>query len=363
VNALLAEICDEIARTGPITVARYMDLALYHPKYGYYSSGNVRTGRGGHFLTSSELDPAFGELWCGEFVRVWDDCGRPEAFALIEIGPGEAGFARAVLEAASGPFARALRIYLVEPIPRLRRRQADRLGGREKVTWSEAVSDVPRGPGVVFVNEVLDNLPVHLVDGDDEIYVDVSGGSLSEARGRYSRDVAVLLAHYNTRIPPDVRAEIPVAAQRFVRTSTDCITRGAAIFVDYGDLWPGLLGRTGGTLACYSSSGADDLYLERPGEKDITAHANWSVACSELRASGCTVTGPVAQRKVLDHLGLRTLQQRLRNELAVANEDGDGLGAVRAMSRRGALGALADPSGLGALGVVLGAKGIPPRLV
>ena len=362
-NQVIAEVCDEIRRTGPITVARYMDLALYHAQHGYYSSGIVRTGRAGHFLTSPELDPAFGELWCGEIVRVWNDCGRPEVFALIEIGPGEGGFAHAVLEAASGRFARALRIHLVEPIPHLRRRQADRLGGSGKVTWSETVTDVPpERVGVVFVNEVLDNLPVHLVDGDEEIYVDISKDSLAEKRGPYSQEVVSFLARCNIRIPTDVRAEIPVSTERFVRASARCITQGAAIFVDYGDVWQGFLARAGGTLVCYSSSGVDDLYLERPGEKDITAHANWSVVCSELKASGCTVTGPVSQRSVLDRLGASTLQKRLRDEIAAANDAGDGLAAVRAMSRRGALGALADPSGLGALGVVVGAKGIPPRL-
>lgn len=362
-SGLLDEIRGEIERRGPLTVARYMELALYHERHGYYSSGARRTGRGGHFLTSAELDPAFGALWSGELAAVWDDCGRPERFVVIEVGPGEGGFARALVDGASGAFARALHLHLVEPVPALRARQSERLGDAERATWSDAVGDVPRvAHGAVFVNEVLDNLPVHVVDGAEEVYVDVADDGLIERRAPYSAPVASLLERSLIEVPAGVRAEVPVAAVGFVRTCAAGIDKGALFFVDYGDEWEGLLERPGGTLVCYRSGGADDLYLERPGEKDITAHANWSVVGDELRASGNTVTGPLPQRQVLEKLGLARLHERLRREIAAANDAGDGRRAVRAMSRRGALGALADPGGLGNLGVVAGAKGIPARL-
>ena len=33
---LIAAIVSEMTRTGPITFARFMELALYHPQFGYY---------------------------------------------------------------------------------------------------------------------------------------------------------------------------------------------------------------------------------------------------------------------------------------------------------------------------------------
>ena len=45
-----------------ITFAQYMDLALYHPQYGYYSSGQVAIGAEGDFFTSSSLAQPLTEI-------------------------------------------------------------------------------------------------------------------------------------------------------------------------------------------------------------------------------------------------------------------------------------------------------------
>jgi SAM-dependent MidA family methyltransferase len=130
------------------------------------------------------------------------------------------------------------------------------------------------------------------------------------------------------------------------------------IFVDYGDTAVELAKRPRGTLVSYSASGVDDRVLERPGEKDITSHANWSAVSEAARAAGWTVTGPRSQRSVLQKLGLDELHQQLRSEHDGAVAAKKGAVAVRALSRRQALGALADPGGLGGLGVVTATKGI-----
>lgn len=356
-DALAERIRAEIDATGPITVARYMELALYDPEAGYYGSGATRSGRSGHFLTSPELDPSFGALWTPGFERIWNECGRPDAFQVVEVGPGEGGFASAVLAEAGGPFAEALAYRLVEPIPALRERQAERLAGRENVAWSDGIEIGAAPPaGVVFVNEVLDNLPVHLVEGGEEIYVDHAADDLVEVRGPPSPPPTGLLSAAGVEVPEGIRAEVPVAAFDFVRSCACAVGRGALIFVDYGLEWDDLLARAGGTLVCYSEAGADEAYLERPGEKDITSHANWSVTARALEEEGWRPGPPRPQRMVLKELGLDDLHDRLRAEIVEANRAGDGRRAVRGLSRRQALGALADPGGLGGLTVLTATK-------
>src|SRR5882672_9410577 len=46
---LVARIHAEIARDGPLTFARFMDLALYDPIGGYYRAEAARPGREGDF--------------------------------------------------------------------------------------------------------------------------------------------------------------------------------------------------------------------------------------------------------------------------------------------------------------------------
>jgi SAM-dependent MidA family methyltransferase len=87
VNELEAILVARIKERGPMPFASYMQMALYHPAHGYYSSG-PRTGFAGHFVTAAEIGPAFGALWARGFAQIWDACGRPERFDLVEIGAG-----------------------------------------------------------------------------------------------------------------------------------------------------------------------------------------------------------------------------------------------------------------------------------
>jgi SAM-dependent MidA family methyltransferase len=344
----------EIGAGGPITFARFMELALYHPRFGYYFAGRERTGWRGHFLTSPELDPAFGELWAEGFRRVWEGCGSPSRFETVEVGPGEGSFARAVLEHSSGAFGAALSYRLVERSPHARARQREVLND-ERVTWTDSLDDVDEVPaGCVFCNEVLDNLPVHLIegrkDGVVEGYVDTSGEGFRFVWGEPSSDE--VRSFFAASPAPRVRAEVGLDAVRFVRRAARCFEQGAVVLIDYGDDAERLLARRGGTLLCYSESGVDDMVLDRPGSKDITAHVNWTAVAKALRAGRLEVTGPRTQREVLKDLGLDSVHDRLR----VATRTGRGVEVVRATSRRQALGVLADPSGLGGLDVLVGTR-------
>ena len=58
--ALVKELRAEIAANGPITLARFMEVALYDPDHGYYRTATRRPGREGDFLTAPETHPFFG---------------------------------------------------------------------------------------------------------------------------------------------------------------------------------------------------------------------------------------------------------------------------------------------------------------
>src|SRR5436190_1482821 len=58
---LVAAIRERIAAAGgSISFRDYMELALYLPIHGYYSSPGVKTGKRGDYLTSPDLTPLFG---------------------------------------------------------------------------------------------------------------------------------------------------------------------------------------------------------------------------------------------------------------------------------------------------------------
>lgn len=356
---------ERIGRDGPLPFGAFMQLALYHPRYGYYSSGRARSGWRGHFLTSPELSPSYGALWGRAIDKVWRASGSPESFEIVEVGPGEGGFAHALLSSLEGPFAQAVSYRLVERVPEVQERQAARLSDFD-VSWSASMTEVPSvAAGVVFANEVLDNLPVHLVERRDgsllEVCVDSSNGRLVETlRPPAGPELVEWLKRAGAEVPDGHRFEVTMAAESFVRRCATILGTGAVVLVDYGAESGELASRPRGTLVAYGEGGPSEDVLARPGEQDVTAHANWTIVRSTCRALGWDARGPVAQREVLLHLGAREIEADLREAHASALADRRGADAIRALSQRSALGALLDPGGLGGLGVMVATAGIPP---
>jgi SAM-dependent MidA family methyltransferase len=362
-NPLQKQIAERIRSSGPLPFAAFMQIALYDSNHGYYSAGAQRTGWRGHFITSPELDPSFGTLWERAFRAVWVACGSPDAFEVVEIGPGEGSFAQAVLDAAGDDFRDVLTYRMVERTPAVRERQQERLGATANVVWTESVTELPDIPfGCVFANEILDNLPIHLVEMRDGEVVELCVGEDEGELGFVTRppsnpELLAFLERTGMGLSEGERAEATLAAESLISRVAGRLGAGAAVFVDYGMDAADIV-RRGGTVVAYSSSGADTEVLAHPGERDITAHANWTSAESAMRRSGMTTHGPLGQRAVLLSLGARVLDASFKDDYETAISEARGADAVACISRRQALGALLDPGGLGGLQVLAGFKGI-----
>lgn len=362
-NPLGSSIEERIEEAGPITFAEFMRTALYDPRFGYYTRGPERSGWGGHFITSPQLDPAFGELWSVAFERIWAAAGRPATFELIELGPGEGGLSSAVLAATNGTdFGDALHLTLVERAPQLQQRQQERLVD-PRVGWCDDLGKVPvAAAGCIFANEILDNQPVHLVRmaaGQlQEAFVVSVGDTLALQFDPPTALVLKFLERHPMDLPTSHLVELSPEAEGLVATAASKIAEGAVIFVDYGDEAAELAANPQGTLVCYSRSGTDTAPLEDPGEKDLTVFADWTMVKRVLRSGGCRTEGPLSQRTVLRRLGAPEANRRLREEYERALVEKRGGDALRALSRRQALGALLDEGGLGRLEVIAGLKGL-----
>ena len=163
-NPLAEHLRDVIRRQGPITIARYMEDALSHPRYGYYVQKDP-LGRAGDFTTAPEMTQVFGELigaWC---ATIWHAMGGPALVRLVELGPGRGTFMADLLRAVKGEaaFLKALQLHFVEASPVLRRRQGEALaaaGLESRSFWHRDVSQLPGGPMILIANEFFDALPI-----------------------------------------------------------------------------------------------------------------------------------------------------------------------------------------------------------
>src|SRR4051812_38696058 len=118
-----------------------MDLALYHPRYGYYSTLRAPPGPRGDFYTSPETHPAFGALVARQARDVWERLGGPERFVVEEWGAGSGRLAADFLIGAAAlepVFAASLAYRIVERSAALRRAQRRLLR-----PWGERVQILP----------------------------------------------------------------------------------------------------------------------------------------------------------------------------------------------------------------------------
>ena len=294
--------------------------------------------------------------------------GRPERLELVEVGPGEGSFASGLLRALEPPLGDAVGLRLVEPRAALRARQRDALAGCRRVSWSATLAEVPPAPHTcLFANELLDNLPVHLVTTRAgalaELWVDARE-ELELVPGEPSTPaLEEHLARLGIDLPEGHRFEVGLAATSFAAAAAETVRTGAVVLIDYGREAADLAARASGTLASYSPRGAGDDVLARPGSADVTAHVDWTSVRLALRDGGLTTIGPLDQASFLRGLGAAQLDAAAKEEHERALRCGDGTGAIRALSRRQAIGALTDPGGLGGLGVMVGLRGLEPRAV
>jgi SAM-dependent MidA family methyltransferase len=353
-----ALVLERICERGPMTVAEYMDLALYHPDHGYYARASRRTGRAGDFFTSVDVGPLFGELIAiqlAEMHRIIETgpggANALTGFDLVEAGAGNGQLSRDMLDWASardGAFYAALRLHLVERSPAARADQRRLLGPHlSKLTMSsDAMPE--RVQGVILCNELLDALPVHVVtmtdDGLREIYVDAAGTDLVErCLDPSTPDLAMYLERDGVVLGRGWRAEICLDAVRWTREAARRLDRGFLVIIDYGHPASVLYSpaHAAGTLATFSRHvsaepvrhGAPQPYLVDTGDRDMTAHLNLSAIGRAAEDEGLTLLALLDQTYFL---------------LGLAHRIGHGSGDGRPDERqRLALKTLMLPGGLG----------------
>ena len=193
-----ADIREEIARGGPITFARFMELALYAPGCGYYERPR-EIGRRGDFFTSVSVGPVFGGLLAFQFARWLEEIAPPAGghWQLVEAGAHDGRLALDVLrwlrQRRPGVLAR-LEYWIIEPSPERRAWQERKLSNEfRNVKWARAFGRPGSPPvrGVIFCNEMLDAMPVHRLCRDAPATVAGMAGELERAWFRLAKGASI----------------------------------------------------------------------------------------------------------------------------------------------------------------------------
>lgn len=305
---------------------RFMAMALYEPGLGYYTNALQKFGAmpssGSDFVTAPGISPLFGQTLAVQVRQALQATGTDE---IWEFGAGTGALALQLLDSLGDDLAR---YTIIDLSGTLRARQADTLlKYADKVRW---LDNWPKAiEGVVVGNEVLDAMPVHLLQRKDGVWHE--RGVVSAGQGFAWQDRPTDLRppidiegehDYLTEIHPQAEAFITSLAERLLAGKG-----GAAFFLDYGFPEAEYFHpqRHMGTVMCHQLHQADDNPLLAVGQKDITAHVNFTGVALAAQNAGLAVLGYASQAWFLLNLGLaermaqaslaeRSQAQRLVNE-------------------------------------------------
>jgi SAM-dependent MidA family methyltransferase len=308
-SELKSIIRQDILSAGSISFARFMELALYCPKTGYYEQESSMIGKKGDFYTSVSVGPLFGELLARKFTD-WLESFAAQPAILIEAGAHDGQLALDILTwVREFRPELAVNYWIVEPSERRRIWQESKLDFfADNVTWFASLDALPRGLcGVIFCNELLDAMPVHILQwkggGWVELRIGLKENALVWQTAELTTDLAPpqIPSGLAAVLPDGFQIEVSPAARNWWRGAAAKLQRGTLVTIDYGleqdELWAPH--RRQGTIRAYYRHHLTDDLLARPGEQDLTAHVSFTDVRRAGEEAGLITDGLVSQSKFL----------------------------------------------------------------
>jgi SAM-dependent MidA family methyltransferase len=301
-------IRDEIVRLGPISCERFVALALYHPRLGYYSQERLRVGRRGDFITNVSVGKLFGEILADQIVELWELLSRPPEFTIVEAG-AENG------QLASDLFSRLFEVgsgakwsyVIVEPNELKQEQQRQRLHGKSdeqefvptgSVRWVRTMDELDSITGIILGNELLDAIPARVVEFSEDRWREVCV-TLEDDSFKFSLEpikdprLAARVNKIPLPLPQAYRTEVNLAATDWIGDAAKALRDGFILMIDYGysrsDYYSPL--RTDGTLALYRNQQRQENMFEAIGETDITAHVDFTAIAEAGLEASCQLIG------------------------------------------------------------------------
>ena len=291
-SGLRQRLVERIRANGPLTFAQYMEAALFDAESGFYTRG-PGIGQGGHFATAAMAHPAFAAAIVAEAAATWEEIGQPKRFRVTEAGPGTGGLARRVSE---GLAERGIphELVLIELSRGLQERQREALAGVE-ARWVEHPAELKPASGFLYANEVLDALPVRLLQWPDEVLVNADpNGRLIEALRPAEPAITRLLTG---QVEPrdGARYAVRPGMLPLVASLVGSVRRGRIALIDYGGVGTEVHDGRRPPVRTYIGGQQGGDPLQAPGTQDLTADVDFGALSDAAPSVGVEVERLVTQ--------------------------------------------------------------------
>lgn len=277
-----------------IPYQQFMELALYHPKWGYYSQNRVKLGRKGDFYTNAHVGKIYGHILTRAFMNAVQKWTRNtdlngSAWQLIEIGAGDGSLMEQVIQTLI-EFEVApdeVQIGIVETSEHHQQVQQERLQPLSPYTiqWAKQLEEMtPSEYTILYSNELIDAFSVHLLEWTGQEWLEIY---VKEADGRWierldtcsSSELSEALQQLPVPSREGQRVEMNLQARRWLISLSNWMKAGTIFTIDYGGSTDELYTefRHEGTIRGFHQHQLVSYLAERVGETDITAHVNFDL--------------------------------------------------------------------------------------
>lgn len=310
---LQGEILQSIKQEGALSFSQFMQMALYHPRWGYYTGPSYKFGEKGDFVTAPELGPLFARCLARQSFQILQHLGNGN---ILEFGAGSGRMAVDILLELEALDCLPEKYYILEASGNLRfsqqqtvKQQLPHLASR--VHWVEQLHTITPFKGVILANEVLDAIPVHRFIVGQE--------SIREMRVDHRQDWQWVEAEFSEplqsrcedilhsmHLTPGYQSELHFIAEDWLRTLAESLQQGSIILIDYGfpDHEYYHEQRSSGTLMCHYQHRSHTDVFANIGLQDITSHVNFSTIANVGEKSGLELAGYTSQAYFLISNGL-----------------------------------------------------------
>jgi SAM-dependent MidA family methyltransferase len=294
--SLLSDLIATRLEAGPVPAAEVMALALYHPEAGYYRRAQGPWGfAGADYYTALDLGPLLGEALAVRLAAAWERLGRPDPFVVLEPGAGRGWLGRDLLQAASGPFAAALRYLHRDDNP------AAAAAAREALApWLArgqarlVAQDEPLAPfrGAIVSNELFDALPAQPWRWDGARWTCEALGTAGPVwlPGETGPAADWFTGHAEGGLESGDGAPWCEGLPALVHDLARVLEAGLFLTIDYGESAARLVDK-GADLRRFKGHTVDGSWWEDLGEADLTADVDFTRLAAQLEAEGLAEAG------------------------------------------------------------------------
>jgi SAM-dependent MidA family methyltransferase len=263
-----------------ISYADFIDTVLYHPTMGYYMRNQMKIGKSGDFITSSNVSDIFGMIFSKWFFKhVKNNNIEP---VVCEVGAGNGRFAKAFLDSWSNFTDIPLTYYIVEASPYHKHLQQEILPIGKNVYQVDQLTELKPFNGLIISNELFDALPVHVIEKKSGQLFEVmvgwnEQGFIEHSEPLENSKIVSFIKEQKITLVDNQRIEISLQMESMLKTFSNVVGNALIVTIDYGytsEEWKDPARRSG-SLRGYHKHQMINNVLLNPGEMDITHHIHF----------------------------------------------------------------------------------------